>query len=95
MSTYLKNSEADSTDAVVDVIADEWDLDRQLAGLMAWLQAHPEFDFSSGKWVADVGFSSRSGVTVAGYTVSIELMALLSENKITLWLSDYGNDGSS
>ena len=93
MSTYLRNTERDSSDAIVDVIADEWDLDRQLEDLFAWLHAHPDFDFSSGKWVADVGFSSRPNVAVAGYTISVELMALLSQNKITLWLSDYGNEG--
>ena len=93
MSTHLKNNRVGCADAVVDVVANEWDLDRQLSGLMAWLLAHPEFDFSSGEWVADVGFSSRPNVTVAGYTVSIELMAMLSQNKITLWLSDYGSDG--
>lgn len=93
MSTYLKNNTTGSADSAINVVDDEWDLDRQLEGLLAWLQAHPDFDFSSGAWVADVGFSSRPNVTVAGYTVSVELMAALSRNRVTLWLSDYGHDG--
>lgn len=90
MGTYLRNSRADSGDAVVNIAADEWDLDRQLDGLLAWLRANPGFDFSSGDWVVDVGFCSRPNVAVAGYTISVELMAVLSGNKISLWLSDYG-----
>lgn len=93
MSTYLKNNTTGSTDAAICVVADEWDLDRQLEGLLAWLQAHPDFDFSGGGWVAEIGFSSRPNVTVAGYTVSVELMNVLGRNKIALWLSDYGDDG--
>jgi len=90
MSTYLRNNKAASSDAAIDVVTDSWDLDVQLGRLLAWLQEHPKFDFGRGEWIVDVGYERRCGVAAAGYTISVELMALLSKNSITLWLSDYG-----
>lgn len=90
MSTYLRNNKAGASSVVFDVVTDSWDLDVQLRRLLVWLEEHSDFDFRSGEWIADVGYEPRTGVAVAGYTVSVELMAMLSKNNITLWLSDYG-----
>jgi len=70
---------------------DSWDLDSELEALLQWLKQHPDFDFAKGQWIADIGFEPRGSATVAGYTISVELMNLLSVNGITLWLSDYLN----
>ena len=91
MSTYLRNHKEGSTDPIIDIESDNWDLDHQLESLLTWLKQHPDFDFSKGEWIVDIGFEPRNSADVAGYTIKVELMQLLSSKGITLWLSDYLN----
>lgn len=91
MSTYLRNHKDGNTDAVINVVGDNWDLDYQLDALLMWLKDHPNFNFANGEWIVDIGFEPRGSADVAGYTIKLELMRLLSLNGITLWLSDYLN----
>lgn len=74
----------------VAIDAESWDLDVQLERLHAWMREHPDFNAEGSEWVVDVGFEPRKDVAVAGYTVSVELMAILSRKNVALWLSDYG-----
>lgn len=67
-------------------------MDHQLESLLGWLKTHSDFNFSKGQWIVDIGFEPRGSVAVAGYTINVELMHLLSVNGITLWLSDYLNE---
>jgi len=90
MSTYLRNSKVGSSRAVIGVVTDNWDLDVQLRRLLVWLEENLDFHFGGGEWIVDVGYEPRAAVTVAGYTINVELMTLLSKKGITLWLSDYG-----
>ncbi len=92
MSTYLRNHREGSVDPIIEIQKDSWDLDRQLESLLTWLKGHPTFDFSNGEWIVDIGFEPRRSVDVAGYTISVELMRLLSAKGITLWMSDYLNE---
>jgi hypothetical protein len=92
VATYLRNHREGSSDAIVHIEKESCDLDHQLEALLAWLRRHPHFDFSNGDWIVDIGFEPRRSVDVAGYTISVELMQLLSINGITLWLSDYLNE---
>ncbi len=89
MSTYLKNNNSEAGIHVIEIINDNWDLDTQLKTLENWLHQNSDFNFSTGEWIADIGFEPRPDVSVAGYTINHELMSLLVENRITLWLSDY------
>ena len=89
MGTYLKNNKSRDALHVIEIVNDNWDLDSQLKSLEAWLSDNPNFNFIDGEWIADVGFEPRPDTTVAGYTISVELMMSLAKNDITLWLSDY------
>lgn len=91
MSTYLRNHKEGSTDPIIDIESNNWDLDHQLQSLLIWLKKHSDFDFSKGEWIVDIGFEPRKSADVAGYTIDVELMRLLSSKGITLWLSDYLN----
>ena len=55
------------------------------------MREHPDFNAEGCEWVVDVGYEPRRNVAVAGYTISVELMALLARKNVTLWLSDYLN----
>ena len=66
-----------------------WDFDEQIEAIERWLKKNKDYDFSEGVWVIDVGFEARSTVAVSGYTISVNIMKMLSEKNITLWLSDY------
>lgn len=89
MSTYLKNNQPRTATHIVEIINDNWDLDTQLQALENWLCENPDFCFTNGEWIADIGYDPRPDVTVAGYTVSLGLMSHLVKNNITLWISDY------
>ena len=91
MPTYLRNNRQGSSDPIISIERESWDLDRQLESLLAWLKEHADFDFAKGTWIVDIGFEPRGSAAVAGYKISVELMHLLSVNGITLWLSDYLN----
>ncbi|MFK7793973.1 MAG: hypothetical protein AB8B89_01365 [Gammaproteobacteria bacterium] len=88
MGTYLKNN-SESTIHIIEVINDNWDLDTQLKSLENWLIENSDYNFIAGEWIAEVGFEPRYNTSVAGYTVSSELMRRLAKNNISLWLSDY------
>ena len=92
MATYLRNHREGSSDPIVHIEKESCDLDHQLEALLAWLKQNPHFDFSNGDWIVDIGFEPRRSADVAGYTISVELMHLLSVNGIALWLSDYLNE---
>jgi hypothetical protein len=89
MTTYLRKHGASKANQIA-IDAESWDLDAQLERLHAWMHEHPDFNAEGSEWVVDVGFEPRKGVAVAGYTVSVELMRILSQKNVTLWLSDYG-----
>ncbi|MEM7401507.1 MAG: hypothetical protein AAF304_06115 [Pseudomonadota bacterium] len=74
---------------IIEIVNDNWDLDSQLQSLENWFCKNADHNFYDGEWIADVGFEPRADVSVAGYTISVELMKHLAENNITLWLSDY------
>lgn len=89
MGTYLKNNKSGNAVHIIEIINDNWDLDTQLKTLEKWLNENQDFHFVEGDWIADVGFEPRLGASVAGYTISVELMTCLAKNNISLWLSDY------
>jgi hypothetical protein len=89
--TYLRNNRQGSSDPIISIERESWDLDRQLESLLAWLKEHADFDFANGPWIVDIGFEPRGSAVFASYKISVELMHLLSVNGITLWLSDYLN----
>ena len=89
MSTYLKNNQSGSAVHVIEIINDNWDLDAQLKSLDNWFNNNPDYHYSRGEWIADVGFEPRPDASVAGYTINLGLMSQLVKNNITLWLSDY------
>jgi hypothetical protein len=89
MTTYLRRRGAGSENQVA-IDGESWDLGAQLERLHAWMREHSDFNAEGSEWVVDVGFEPRKSVAVAGYTVSVELMAILSQKNVALWLSDYG-----
>ena len=89
MGTYLKDNKTGRALHIIEIVNDDWDLDSQLKALEKWLCDNPDFHFVDGEWIADVGFDPRPDTSVAGYTISVELMSQLAKNNISLWLSDY------
>ncbi|MEM8844905.1 MAG: hypothetical protein AAGB35_07675 [Pseudomonadota bacterium] len=89
MGTYLKDNKTGNALHVIEIVNDNWDLDSQLEALESWLHDNSEFHFTGGDWIADIGFIPRPDTSVAGYTISTDLMKNLAVNNITLWLSDY------
>jgi hypothetical protein len=89
VSTYLRDNEPDSASPAIELASDRWDLDEQVDTLLQWLKNNPDFDFGGKPWIVDVGFTRREGATVPGYTVSVDLMQMLSSRNITLWLTQY------
>lgn len=84
MSVYIRDNAEGSDTPPVKLAPDCWDLDEQLECLLQWFKDNTGFDFGGKSWIADIGFSRRKGPAVPGYTVSVELMALMSANNVTL-----------
>ncbi|WP_373092337.1 hypothetical protein [Zhongshania sp.] len=89
MSIVLRALTEDRPKPSIELAGESWDLDEQLEILLSWLKEYPDYNFGEHNWVADIGFEKRNGTDVAGYTVCVELMKLLSGKDITLWLSEY------
>ena len=67
---------------------DDWQLPTQVSALEAWL-AQNSATFSNGRYIADIGFSVRSDATGGGAALSPQMMRVMADLGITLFLSEY------
>jgi hypothetical protein len=91
MTTYLRKH-ATGDPEQIDIDTESWDLDVQLERLHAWMREHPDFTRRVMGWIVDIGYEPRANVAVARYTISVQLMTILANKNVTLWLSDYLNE---
>jgi hypothetical protein len=72
----------------VEIDADSWDLDTQIASCTRWLREN-QVPTGASDLVLDIGFQARPEVAIAGYSVPLDFMRCLCERNIHLWLSLY------
>jgi hypothetical protein len=70
---------------------EDWDLETQFDALAEWLIEHEDLPHSD--YVADVGFSLRSGATGGGPVVTTEMMDRTLRIGMQLFLSQYDDGG--
>lgn len=73
---------------------DEWELPCQIYELGEWLKANQHV-IQKGKYVADVGFRIRKDATGGGAVISTEMIQILNDLGMEIYLSEYGYDFSS
>ena len=78
----------DSRGEVAWLCGDDWNLPAQVSALETWL-AQNSATITSGRYIADIGFSVRSDATGGGAAVSPEMMRSMANLGITLFLSEY------
>lgn len=66
-----------------------WDLSSQIDELERWLIDHRE-DLDKGSYVADIGFTVRKDASGGGAAMSKNLIAMLHEVGMEVYLSEYG-----
>lgn len=70
---------------------EDWELPSQIAFLETWLAEH-RAELPMGRWIADVGFSVRKGASGGGAAISPEMMRMMADLGMSLYLSEYGGD---
>lgn len=69
---------------------DGWELPAQLFEFERWLENDGKY-LPKGNYVADIGFSPRSGASGGGGTLSVSAMRTLVLVGIEIWFSEYTN----
>jgi hypothetical protein len=87
INIYSQNS--DDTDQVAWLCDDEWELPGQVDELERWLKAN-QHKLSRGKYVADIGFQIRKDATGGGGVISTEMIGILNDLGMEIYLSEYG-----
>lgn len=77
----------DSKTEVAWLCGDDWSLRPQVSALQAWLAQHAPI--TSGRYIADIGFSVRGDATGGGAVMPPEMMRRMVDLGITLFLSEY------
>jgi hypothetical protein len=67
---------------------EDWQLPTQVSALEVWL-AQNSTTISSGRYIADIGFSVRSDAAGGGAVISPEMMRAMADLGMTLFLSEY------
>jgi hypothetical protein len=65
-----------------------WRLPDQVTALEEWLDAH-KTTLKKGRYVADIGFSTRVDAAGGGAAISSEMMRTMVDLGISLFLSEY------
>ena len=66
----------------------EWELPDQIHALEEWLKDN-QGKLKKGNYIADLGFSARKGATGGGPVISTDMMQLMINLGIDLYLSEY------
>ena len=91
MPINIYSQEPDSPDRIAWLCDGNWRLPDQAAALEAWLTEH-RATLKPGRYIADIGFSLREDALGGGAAISPEMMRMMSDLGMSLFLSEY-NDG--
>lgn len=89
MPVHIYDDKEGNFETIGECSLGEWDLATQVDDLKRWLRANRE-TISKGKYVADIGFTVRQDATGGGAVISIELIHILHDLGMAIYLSEYG-----
>jgi hypothetical protein len=93
MPICIYNEESDDRDKIGKLCDDEWELPGQIYELEEWLKVNQKL-LPKGRYVADVGFRLRKDATGGGAVISTEMIQMLNNLGMEIYLSEYGYDFS-
>jgi hypothetical protein len=80
----------DDWDRIGECALGEWELPSQINELEQWLKAN-HHSLSKGKYFVDIGFQVRKGATGGGGVISIEMIQILNDIGMEIYLSEYNS----
>jgi hypothetical protein len=89
MPINIYDKEHQDLDPIAWLCDDEWELPGQVDELERWLKANQQ-TLSRGKYVADIGFQIRPDATGGGGVISTEMIRILNDLGMEIYLSEYG-----
>ena len=87
-------SDDDSRKKIAWLCDDNWRLPDQVSALEAWLDQN-RTTIKSGRYTADIGFSTREDSLGGGAAISPEMMRIMADLGISLFLSEYPSGDES
>lgn len=90
MSCWIRKIVGEESTNHVLLAPDDWDLRRQVEVFESWLRESNGNLEPADRWVADIGFNVRVDASGGGPIISSELMQLCLDNRIEIYLSEYG-----
>jgi hypothetical protein len=89
MPINIYSQDRTNTDPIAWLCDDEWELPGQFHELERWLKANQQA-LDKGKYVADIGFQIRPNATGGGGVISTEMIRILNDLGMEIYLSEYG-----
>ncbi|MBD2246232.1 hypothetical protein [Nostoc sp. FACHB-888] len=93
MPVHIYNDEGDDIETISECSPGEWELPTQIGKLEEWLKTNHKV-IPKGKYVADIGFKVRKNATGGGAVISAEMIRILDDLGMEVYLSEYGYDFS-
>lgn len=90
MAIWIRKVTGEKSENYLKLADEDWDLRSQFEVFESWLKSDAGALSSSEGWIADIGFTPREGACGGGPVISLEIMELCLANKITIFLSEYG-----
>ncbi len=90
MPINIYDQERQGVDTIAQLCDDEWELPGQVDDLERWLKANQQ-TLSKGRYVADIGFQIRPNATGGGGVISTEMIRILNNLGMEIYLSEYGH----
>jgi hypothetical protein len=94
MPICIYNDESGNRNQISQLCDNEWELPCQIYALGEWLKANQQI-IQNSKYVADIGFRIRKNATGGGAVISTEMIQILNDLGMEIYLSEYGDDFSS
>ena len=89
LSIRVRKIVGDSSENVISLGADSWDLRELFTIFEEWLITNGASLEAGDGWIVDVGFSPRRGASGGGPIISPNIMSLCVEKRISIYLSEY------
>ena len=89
MPVQIYDKTSDDFQTIGECSQEKWDLSTQIDDLKKWLNSNHQ-NIPKGKYVADIGFTTRTSATGGGGVISIEMICLLNNLGMEIYLSEYG-----
>ena len=85
---YSSAKEGERGKSLGDLCDDEWELPTQIEALERWLVQNKN-KLPRGSYIADIGFSPRTGAAGGGATLTTQAMSIMIDMGMELYLSEY------